>query len=206
MLENTVAAHYCGLQLPPAWVNNLAQKKWRQSRTQRGCAHGDGGVRMVASFPRYCASSWFSLVSQNCQHWLGTAPLCYLGEDATCLQVLVDITSVDGLRHPSCFLPQTLLLATQDYTVACPYKDCRRLYKAHAFAVAVAVAVADVVDVAVVVAVAVAVADAIAVAVAVADAIAVAVAVAVAEVAHDAHDGHDWETSIIHSPSIAPPL
>ena len=24
MLENTVAAHYCGLQLPPAWVNNLA--------------------------------------------------------------------------------------------------------------------------------------------------------------------------------------
>ena len=96
MLENTVAAHYCGLQLPPAWVNNLAQKKWRQSRTQRGCAHGDGGVRMVASFPRYCASSWFSLVSQNCQHWLGTAPLCYLGEDATCLQVLDDITSVDG--------------------------------------------------------------------------------------------------------------
>ena len=112
------------------------------------------------------------------------------------MQVLVGVTSVDGLRHPSCFLPQTLLLATQDYTVACPYKDCRRLYKAHAFAVAVAVAVADVVDVAVVVAVAVAVADA----------IAVAVAVAVAEVAHDAHDGHDWETSIIHSPSIAPPL
>ena len=120
------------------------------------------------------------------------------------MQVLVGVTSVDGLRHPSCFLPQTLLLATQDYTVACPYKDCRRLYKAHAFAVAVAVAVADVVDVAVVVAVAVAVADAIAVAVAVADAI--AVAVAVVEVAHDAHDGHDWETSIIHSPSIAPPL
>ena len=110
------------------------------------------------------------------------------------MQVLVGVTSVDGLRHPSCFLPQTLLLATQDYTVACPYKDCRRLYKAHAFAVAVAVAVADVVDVAVVVAVAVAVADAI------------AVAVAVVEVAHDAHDGHDWETSIIHSPSIAPPL